>query len=159
MHNSNKFCHPAHDEQHQHAAPAEATKAAATAVSQHKEQQQKYMAGTCKHILVHRTAAYNSVVQLQSIRSRYSVLKAHTRCLSLFFFYDKNKIKRKSAPGFVPSTSFSEGVQSTFQPPVYQDNISQIKVYLGVAPARVGKHEHGKARRANTTRMVDLISS
>ena len=78
---------------------------------------------------------------------------------NIFFFHDKNKIKRKSAPGYVPSTSFSEGVQSTFQPPVYQDNISQIKVYLGVAPARVGKHEHGEVRRANTTRMVDLISS
>ena len=42
-------------------------------------------------------------------------------------------------------------MQSTFEPPVYQDKFSQIEVCLGVAPARVRRDEHGEARRANTT--------
>ena len=68
----NKFCHPAQDEQQRHAAPASATTAATTTVSQHTELQQKYMAGICKYIPVRRTAANNSVVELHRHREELS---------------------------------------------------------------------------------------
>ena len=82
-----------------------------------------------------------------------------------------------SMQGFKPSTSFSDGVQSTFEPPVSLHDLSQIDIRLyvrihtweiltrtrkqhpsqgddastaGVAPGRVGRDEHGDARRANT---------
>ena len=75
-------------------------------------------------------------------------------------------------------TSFSQAVLSTFEPPVSLQYISHIDIYLyvrihtwdiltkkrkqqpsqgddastvGVAPDRIGRDEHGEARRANTT--------
>ena len=152
MHNnSNKFCHPAHDGQHQHAAPAEATTSATTAVSQHKEQQQqKHMAGTCKHILVHRTAAYNSVVWLQYIRSRYSVVKAHTRFLTMFFLTIRTKSKGKARRDLYPQLRFLRECNLLLNQPFTKIKFLRLKS-LGVPPARVRKDEHGEARRANTT--------
>ena len=89
------------------------------------------------------------------------------------------KRKEKESPlGIEPSTSFCQEVQSTFGPPVSLHDISQIDIYLyvrihtrdiltkklkqhpskgddastaEVAPGRVGRDEHGEARRANTT--------
>ena len=55
----NKCRHPAHDDEQeqQHCSCSNSTAVAATAGYQHTEQQQKYMTGIYKYILVRRTAA------------------------------------------------------------------------------------------------------
>ena len=104
-------------------------------------------------------------------------MKAHTRCLTKTLEKKTIRKKKESTPGFEPSTLFCEGVQSTFEPHVsimkylrlmsictyeYTREILRKKrkqhssqgdnaSTAGVAPGRVGRDEHGEARRANTT--------
>ena len=83
MNHSNKFCHPAHDDEQQQQAAA----AAATAVQQYitERQQQKYMAGMHKYILVRRAAAYSinityevKVLCCETAHGVYTTTRKHT---------------------------------------------------------------------------------
>ena len=107
-------------------------------------------------------------------------MKAHTRCLTKRVGKKtvQTKKQKKNTPRIEASTSFSQGVQTTFEPPVSLHDISQIDIYLDtpihtwdiltkktkqhpsegddesmseVARGRVDRDEHGEARRANTT--------
>ena len=75
VNHSNNFCHPAHDDQQllQLHAAACSNNSIATCTAA-AEIHGRYI----KCILVRRTAAYNSVLLLQSIRSRYILCSEST---------------------------------------------------------------------------------
>ena len=122
------------------------------------------MAGISKYILVHRRAAYNSVVVII-----YKVLVLC--CESTHTVPYKNRKKKKknvtktkekaSTPGFEPSTSFSKGLQSILHlnHPFPYENISdwylsiRTNTHVGnfdentkTAPFRGRLREHGRGR-------------
>ena len=116
------------------------------------------MAGVYKYILVRRTASYNSVVSLQSIKSRYSWCETHTRYPTKVF-EKKNvrtyKEKEGKDAGISPlDFPFSEGVHSTFESLALSQGISQIDIYLYVRidtwEILTRKREHSTPRRGTT---------
>ena len=114
------------------------------------------MAGIYKYILLRRTAAYNSVVELQSIRSRQSVVKAHVRCPTKGVEKKRyTKIKRKALRALNPRPRFIRECNLLLSHPFpHMTCLRLICIYTYYMNTHVGyfgdKNENSTPRRETT---------
>ena len=124
MNHNNKCCHSAHnDEQQQHAAAAAAACSSSCSnisIATHRAAAAEIHG---RYIETHTRTSYSSA----HLSSRYNLsgpgnpLRNHPHGAQQKELEKENGAKRaekESPAGFEPSTSLSEGVQSTFEPPV-----------------------------------------
>ena len=114
MNRSNKFCHPAHDDERQQQCSCSNNSRVGNTSSSRNTWQVYFEV----YKYIHTRTSYNSSVQYNYslIKSRCSVVKLH-RCLTRHMISKKRytiQNKKENTPGIERSTSCSQGVQATY---------------------------------------------